>query len=51
MKITRNDALQRAKALLEQMSVEEKIYQLSSQMLYSVDADYEEKRAHMEGNF
>ena len=51
MKMTRNDALQRAKALLEQMSVEEKIYQLSAQMLYSVDADYEEKRAHKEGNF
>lgn len=46
-----NDAETRAKELLTQMSIDEKLYQLSSQMLYSVEADYEEKRDHRQGNF
>lgn len=41
----------RAEELLAQMSVDEKLYQLSSQMLYSVNEDYEEKRNHMQGNY
>ena len=31
----------RAKLLLEQLSLEEKMYQLSGQMIYSVKSDYE----------
>lgn len=46
-----NNAVERAKKLLDQMSIDEKLYQLSSQMLYSVGDDYEEKREHREGNF
>lgn len=48
-----NDITQRtrAKKLLEQLSLEEKLYQLSSQMQFGVEADYEEKRNHKEGNY
>ena len=51
MKKINDNTVQRAKELLEQMSLDEKLYQLSSQMLYSVDENYEEKREHREGNF
>ena len=46
-----NNAVECAKKLLKQMFIDEKLYQLSSQMLYSVGDDYEEKREHREGNF
>ena len=45
------NSLQRAEELLSQMSLEEKIDQLSSQMIFSVGEDYEEKRDHRRGNF
>ena len=41
---------QRAVALLEKMSFEEKLYQLSCQMLFDVQDDYEQQRNHKEGN-
>ncbi len=41
----------RAQELLAQLSLEEKLYQLSSQMLYSVGGDYEQKRNHLQGNY
>ena len=41
----------RAQELLEKMSLDEKLYQLSSQMLYSVGEDYEQKRNHKQGNY
>ena len=44
-------SVQQAKKLLSKLSLEEKIYQLSSQMLYSVEGDYEEKRNPKEGNY
>lgn len=43
--------MQRAQELLSQMSLEEKLYQLSAQMIYSVGVDYEEIRQHKEGNY
>lgn len=51
MKKIKAETVQRAKDLLEHMSLDEKLYQLSSQMLYSVDENYEEKREHRQGNF
>ena len=41
----------RAEALLKTLTLEEKMYQLSSQMLWDVREDYEEKRNHKEGNY
>lgn len=41
---------QRARELLGKLSLEEKIYQLSCQMLFEVQDDYEQKRNHKEGN-
>ena len=41
----------RARALLNTLSLEEKMYQLSSQMLWDVREDYEDKRNHKEGNY
>lgn len=41
----------RAKELLAKMSLEEKMYQLSAQMLWDVKEDYEDKRNHKEGNY
>ncbi len=46
-----DNALLRAKALLDKMSIDEKIYQLSAQMLHSVNDDYEKYREHRQGNF
>ena len=43
--------MQRAQELLSQMPLEEKLYQLSAQMIYSVGVDYEEIRQHKEGNY
>jgi len=37
----RNDSIQRANELLARMSLEEKLYQLTAQMIYSVDENYE----------
>ena len=45
------DSKIRAKELLDRLSLEEKLYQLSSQMLFEVEADYESKRNHKEGNY
>ncbi|MBQ7922026.1 MAG: glycoside hydrolase family 3 C-terminal domain-containing protein [Clostridia bacterium] len=46
-----NTPAMRAEKLLSQMSVEEKLYQLSSQMLFSVNEEYEQNRNHKYGNF
>lgn len=43
--------MQRAQELLSQMSLEEKLYQLSAQMIYSVGVDYETQREHKNGNY
>ena len=47
--IEKNHA-QRAADLLARMSLEEKLYQLSCQMLFDVQDDYEQQRNHKEGN-
>ena len=41
----------RARELLAKMTLEEKMYQLSAQMVWDVKDDYEEKRNHKEGNY
>ena len=41
----------KAKELLTKMSIDEKIYQLSSQMIFSVGDDYEQSRDHKQGNY
>ena len=41
----------RARELLSRMSLEEKLYQLSSQMIFKVDENYETEREHGRGNF
>ena len=46
-----NTPVLRAKELLAKMTLEEKMYQLSAQMLWEVEDDYEEKRNHKEGNY
>ncbi len=46
-----SEAKRRAKELLAQLSLDEKLYQLSSQMIYSVEDDYEQKRNPMQGNY
>ena len=42
---------ERAKELLGKLSLEEKMCQLSSQMLYPIREDYEERRLYKMGNF
>lgn len=42
---------ERAKELLKELSLEEKLYQLSGEMIYTVGEDYEEKRNPMHGNY
>lgn len=42
---------QRATDLLSRMSLEEKLYQLSGQMIFSVGENYETERDHRMGNF
>jgi len=47
-----NNAKKRAEELLGKMTLEEKLYQLSSAMIFEVnDPDYEKKRDHMNGNY
>ena len=41
----------RARQLLAQLTLEEKLYQLSAQMLFDVAPDYEQKRDHKHGNY
>ena len=41
----------RAREMLAKMSIDEKMYQLSAQMIFSVDSDYEQKRDHRQGNY
>lgn len=42
---------ERAKLLLSQMSVEEKLWQLSGEMIYSVEEDYYDKRDPRHGHY
>ena len=42
---------QRAGELLAKLSLEEKLYQISCQMMFDVGDDYEEKREHKQGNY
>ena len=42
---------QRASEVLATLSLEEKMYQLSAQMLFSVGEDYETQREHRNGNY
>lgn len=42
---------ERAKMLLEQMTVDEKLWQLSGEMIFSVEDDYDEKREPLHGNY
>ena len=49
--MTEKTPIQRATELLSHMSLDEKLYQLSSQMIFNVDADYEVQRDHRLGNF
>jgi len=46
-----NTSKERAQALLAQMSLEEKLYQLSGQMIFHVDETYENVRNPMHGNY
>ena len=41
----------KARELLMKMSIDEKIYQLSAQMVFSVDSNYEQNRDHRQGNY
>ena len=47
----RNTPKERAQAPLAQMSLEEKLYQLSGQMIFHVDETYENVRNPMHGNY
>ena len=51
MMVKHEFAAVRARELLEQLSLEEKLYQLSAQMLFGVESDYEQKRNPKEGNY
>ena len=51
MNHTMQSARERAEKLLKNMTTEEKLYQLSCQLLWDVKEDYEEKRNHKEGNY
>ena len=46
-----NTPANRAKELLSQLSLEEKLYQISCQMIFDMNDDYEQKRNHKQGNF
>ena len=41
----------RAREMLAKMSIDEKIYQLSAQMIFSVDSNYGQNRDHRQGNY
>lgn len=43
--------IERAKELLAKMTTEEKLYQLTSQMIYSIDENYDKERDPMRGNY
>lgn len=49
--MTEQTPKQRAAELLSRMSLEEKLYQLSGQMVFSVGEKYETEREHRMGNF
>ena len=54
MKEYMNDSLpaeQRAALLLKEMSTEEKLYQLTGDMLFNVDEEYEDKRDPLNGSY
>jgi len=42
---------QRAQLLLNEMSNEEKLWQLSADMIYSVEEDYDQKREPRHGHY
>ncbi len=46
-----NSAKERALALLKELSVEEKLYQLSGEMIFEIGENYEERRNPMHGNY
>ena len=46
-----NNPAQRAQELLNTLTLEEKLYQISGQMIFDVADDYEQKRNHKQGNF
>ena len=41
----------KARALISKMSIDEKMYQLSAQMIFSVGSDYEQSRDNKQGNY
>ena len=45
-----SESKNRARELLARLTLEERLYQLSGQMLFGVESDYEQKRNHKEGN-
>ncbi len=47
----KNNYQKRAEALLSQMSIEEKLHQLSAQMIFDIDDKYEERRDHLCGSY
>ena len=49
--MTERTPAQRAQELLEKLTLEEKVYQLSCQMLFELGDDYEKNRNHKEGNY
>lgn len=48
---SKNNASERAKALLAELSVEEKLHQLSAQMIFDIDENYENRRDHLCGSY
>ncbi|MBO7403519.1 MAG: hypothetical protein J6V24_01025 [Clostridia bacterium] len=46
-----HSSLLRAKELLEQLTLEEKLHQLTAQMVFDIDEHYEERRDHLRGCF
>lgn len=49
--MSQNTPAQRAAELLAQLTLEEKLYQISCQIIYEVAEDYEQKRDHKQGNY
>ena len=45
------NAKERAAALLAEMTLEEKIYQVTADMIFEVDGEYEKKRNPMHGSY
>ena len=46
-----NNARQRAEALLRELTLDEKIYQVTSEMLFEVDDDYDARRDPLHGSY